>query len=301
MCRRRPHWGADTKGEALPSKDYSYDIPDHPIKYEKVDPRTIKFDPRAQRNLNKARAQAIAEKLVPTALGTPILSQRADGLYAVDGMHRVYACQLILAGKAAVSETVRKAIQTIACEVHSDLSMAHEASLFIIKNKESSKVGANDEFRIGVLAGHPLFVDTNDVLEKHQLKVGSRTTNGVRGIKGILDIVADYGPEILDQALTIAEDAWGRTPDTWHSVTIGGIAIVISRHPDVVKHKELAQKLKRQGDPLSFKGKIQIIATNNNTRADGTKGRLKAAHLSVASAWNGSRRVNRIPVPNIFE
>ncbi|MGP3771812.1 DUF6551 family protein [Streptomyces sp. SDT5-1] len=286
----------------MSDRNYSYGIPDHPIGYVKVDPRSIKFDPRAQRNLNKSRAQAIAEKLIPTALGTPILSQREDGLYAVDGMHRVYACQLILAGKVTVSEEVRRAIEDkISCEVHSGLSMANEASLFIIKNKESSKVGPNDEFRIGVLAGHPLFVDTNAVLEKHQLKVGSRTTNGVRGIKGILSIVEEYGPEILDQSLAIAESAWGRTPDTWHSVTIGGIAIVLNKHPDLVKPVELAQKLKRQGDPLSFKAKIQTTATNNNTRADGTKGRLKAAHLAVASAWNANRRVNRIPVPNIFE
>ncbi|WP_405654431.1 hypothetical protein OHU25_32365 [Streptomyces sp. NBC_00117] len=286
----------------MSDRNYGYGIPDHPIGYVKVDPRSIKFDPRAQRNLNKSRAQAIAEKLIPTALGTPILSQREDGLYAVDGMHRVYACQLILAGKVTVSEDVREAIQNkISCEVHSGLSMANEASLFIIKNKESSKVGPNDEFRIGVLAGHPLFVDTNAVLEKHQLKVGSRTTNGVRGIKGILSIVEEYGPEILDQSLAIAESAWGRTPDTWHSVTIGGIAIVLDKHPDLVKPQELAQKLKRQGDPLSFKAKIQTTATNNNTRADGTKGRLKAAHLAVASAWNANRRVNRIPVPNIFE
>ncbi|MFG7946615.1 DUF6551 family protein [Streptomyces cacaoi] len=283
------------------SGKYSYDIPDHPIKYDQVDPRSIKFDPRAQRNLNKARAKTIAERLVPTALGTPILSQREDGQYAVDGMHRIHACQLILNGSVSSSDEVREAVQEIFCEVHYDLSMANEASLFIIKNKESSKVGANDEFRIGVLAGHPLFVDTNAVLEKHQLKVGGRTTNGVRGIKGILSIVQDFGPEVLDQSLTIAEDAWGRTPDTWHSVTIGGIAIVIARHPDVVTAKELARKLKKQGDPVSFKSKIQTTATNGNTRADGTKGRLKAAHLSVASAWNAHRSVNRIPVPNIFE
>ncbi|MFG2984758.1 DUF6551 family protein [Streptomyces sp. NPDC048258] len=284
----------------MSAKDYSYDIPDHPIEYIKVDPRTIKFDPRAQRNLNKARAQAIAEKLVPTALGTPILSQREDGQYAVDGMHRVYACQLILTGKVSVPEKVREAVQAIHCEVHLDLSTANEASLFIIKNKESSKVGPNDEFRIGVLAGHPLFQDTNNVLEKHELKVGSSAANGLRGIKGILGIVMEHGPEVLDLSLTIAEDAWGRSPDTWHSVTIGGIATVMSKHPEL-KPAELAQKLKRQGDPTSFKAKIQTIATNNNTRADGTKGRLKAAHLAVASAWNANRRVNRIPVPNIFE
>ncbi|MGW8378560.1 DUF6551 family protein [Streptomyces sp. ODS28] len=285
----------------MSGKDYSYDIPDHPIEYVEVDPREIKFDPRAQRNLNKSRAQAIAEKLVPSAIGAPILSQREGHLYAVDGMHRVYACQLILSGKVTASEEVGKAIQQIKCEVHFGLSMANEASLFIIKNKEASKVGANDEFRIGVVAGHPLFADTNAVLEKHQLKVGGRTTNGVRGIKGILNIVTEYGPETLDQSLSIAEDAWGRTPDTWHSVTIGGIAIVIFTHPDLVKPKELAQKLRRQGDPLNFKNKIQTIATNNNTRTDGTKGRLKAAHLAVASAWNANRRINRIPVPNIFE
>lgn len=285
----------------MSGKDYSYDIPDHPIEYVQVDPRSIKFDIRAQRNLNKPRARAIAEKLVPTALGTPILSKRDDGVYAVDGMHRVYACQLIASGEITVSEQVCEAIQTITCEVHSGLSMANEASLFIIKNKESSKVGPNDEFRIGVLAGHPLFVDTNTVLEKHQLAVGSRTANKVGGIKAILGIVEAYGPDVLDQSLTIAEEAWGRTPDTWHAVTIGGIATVVSRHPEVVKSQELAQKLKRQGDPLSFKAKIQTIATNGNTRLDGSKGRLKAAHLAVASAWNANRRTNRIPVPNIFE
>ncbi|MEU9719057.1 DUF6551 family protein [Streptomyces sp. NPDC047976] len=284
----------------MPSKDYSYDIPDHPIEYQRLDPREIKFDHRAQRNLNKTRARTIAEKLVPTALGTPILSKREDGLYAVDGMHRLYACQLIAAGEVSVSKKVRDAVQVIVCEVHFDLTMANEASLFIIKNKESSKVGPNDEFRIGLLAGHPLFQDTNTVLEKHQLKVGSSSANGVRGIKGILSIVMDHGPEILDQSLTIAEDAWGRHPDTWHAVTIGGIATVMSKHP-ALKPKELAEKLKRQGDPTSFKAKIQTIATNNNTRADGTKGRLKAAHLAVASAWNANRRVNRIPLPNIFE
>ncbi|MYU53775.1 hypothetical protein EYS09_19700 [Streptomyces kasugaensis] len=68
-----------------------------------------------------------------------------------------------------------------------------------------------------------------------------------------------------------------------------------------MKRTELAEKLKRQGDPTTFKAKIQTIATNNNTCTDGTKGRLKAAHLAVASAWNANRRVNRIPLPNIFE
>lgn len=76
---------------------------------------------------------------------------------------------------------------------------------------------------------------------------------------------------------------------------------MMSKHSDVLNPQELAQKLKRQGDPTSFRAKIQTIATNNNTRHDGTKGRLKAAHLAVASAWNANRRVNRIPVPNIFE
>ncbi|GHI84116.1 DUF6551 family protein [Streptomyces xanthophaeus] len=282
-------------------KDYSYDIPDHPIEYTKVDPRTIKFDHRAQRNLNKARGAAIAEKLVPTALGTPILSKRADGLYAVDGMHRIYACQLILLGQVKVSKKVREAVQAITCEIHYDLSMPNEASLFIIKNKESSKVGANDEFRIGLLAGHPLFQDTSAVLEKHDLKVGSGATNGVRGIKGILNIVVEHGPEALDLALTIAEDTWGRTHKTWDAVTVGGIASVMAKHSDVIKPAELVQKLKVQGDSAVFRAKIQTIATNGNTHGDGTKGRLKAAHFAVASAWNKNRSTRKVPVPNIFE
>ncbi|AXE23545.1 hypothetical protein C0216_08785 [Streptomyces globosus] len=277
-------------------KDYSYDIPDHPIEYKKVDPRKITFDTRAQRNLNKARAQKIADNIVPTALGTPILSLREDGkLVPMDGMHRIYGCQLAIA--AGVT-----AVEKIHCEIHTGLTLANEASMFIIKNKESSKVGATDEYRIGLVAGHPLFVDTQAVLDKHGLKVGSRSVSGVRGINGILKIVRDYGDHRLDQALAISEEAFGRTAESWDHVILSGIAVVMHRHSDVIKPKDLATRLARQGAALNVRAKIQGLSTANGTRGDGTQGRIKAAHLFVAGAWNNNRSAaNRIPIPNIFE
>src|SRR4051812_32748181 len=90
-------------------------------------------------------------------------------------------------------------ISTIVGEVHHDLTVQEEAILFLIKNRESNKPNALDEYKVGLTAGLPLFVDTEKVLQAHQLDIGSTSANGVGAVAGVLRIVDTYGPEILDR------------------------------------------------------------------------------------------------------
>ncbi|MFG2302373.1 DUF6551 family protein [Actinacidiphila glaucinigra] len=284
-------------------KQYTYDIPDHPIRHAKVDPNKLNFDPDAQRSLNKPRAQKIADNIVPTALGTILVSERADGaMYVIDGMHRTFACQLaIAAGTPGVHQ--------ISAEIHSALTKAEEASMFIIKNMESQKVSPKDEYRIGLTAGHPLFIDTEKIIKSHGLSMGNRSANQIRGIKGVLSIVQKFGDLFLDQALTVAEKAWGRTAESWDNVLLHGLAEFYYRHGHemsdhngtkvltwTIPADALAVKLGKVGPAYAWRGKVHTSATGGNAHSDGTASRSKTAYRLFANEWNRGRRVNRIDV-----
>ena len=112
--------------------------------------RSSRWTPAAQRTLNQTRAKGIFKNLVTEALGTLIVSQRANGdYYVVDGLHRKAGCEM--AG-----------IAQIACEVHEGLDQQEEAILFLIKNRESSKPNALDGYNVGLTAHLPLFTDTEE-------------------------------------------------------------------------------------------------------------------------------------------
>ena len=180
-------------------------LPQHEVDYGvTLNLAELKIDPQAQRTLNERRAQTMADTLVPEAIGSIVVSERVNGdRYIVDGMHRGRASGL-------------NGLTTIVGEVHHNLSQQEEAILFLIKNRESNKPNPLDEYKVGLTAGLPLFIDTDKVLKSHGLDVGSTSANSVGAVSGILRITDDYGPDILDRVLTIAEESWGlrRKPGT---------------------------------------------------------------------------------------
>lgn len=272
------------------AKKYRYDLPEHPVDHGvEVRASDLKIDPEAQRTLNLSRARAIAADIKPHALGSVIVSQRKNGdLYIVDGQHRREACRI--AG-----------IDTLMAEVHRGLTLQEEATLFLIKNREASKTNAHDEYRIGLTAGLPLFVDTEKVLVSHKLKIGSTSSNQVGAVQGILAITDNYGPDVLDDVLTVAEEAYGRTAETWDGIIIGGLGEFIGRHRDVVNTPpvldELARKLGKRSSAARLIGDARSNATGFGAKADGTGSRKMAAYrLILEDVWNKGRRKNRIEI-----
>ncbi|WP_182358939.1 DUF6551 family protein [Tomitella gaofuii] len=263
------------------AKRYEYVLPEHNVHYGvRIAVNELKIDPEAQRTLNERRAQKLAKEFIPEAVGTVIVSERENGdKYIVDGQHRWRASQIL-------------DCETVVCEVHKGLSQTEEAILFLIKNRESSKPSALDEYHIGLTGGIPVFVDTQKALDAHDLTMGNSGTNSVGAVNGVLRITEKYTARVLDRTLSVAEEAWGRTPETWDGMLLGGIGEFIGRHGDqVTDDSELAKKIGKKGPAWKWKGEIHALSTAGGTQHSGTGGRVMTCYSQVVVTWNRGRRV----------
>ncbi|GLZ33938.1 hypothetical protein Lesp02_61260 [Lentzea sp. NBRC 105346] len=262
---------------------YSYTLTPHRVTHERVKIADLKVDRNAQRTLNRRRAATIAVEWVPEAAGTIVISRRVDGTdYIVDGQTRTEGARL--AGATEMD-----------AEVHHGLSEADEATLFLFKNRESSRPSAHDEYRIGLTAELPLFLDTEAVLVAHKLQMGSTSTNTVGAVAGVLRITEKYGASILDRTLTVAEEAWGRSDKTWDGMLLSGIGQFLGRHGDDINDRELARKIEAQGNAYRWYNNVIALATAGGTQQSGTGGRTAQCYALIVRAWNTGRRAhNRI-------
>ncbi|GAA1533772.1 hypothetical protein GCM10009730_48810 [Streptomyces albidochromogenes] len=264
----------------MAKKRYDYKLPDHDVEYGvELAVNSLKIDVEAQRTLNKRRAEAIAKGLVKEAMGAIVVSRRPNGdTYIVDGMHRHYACQFL-------------GIEKIMAEVHHGLSQQEEAILFLIKNRESSKPSALDEFKVGLTAGVPLFVDTYAVLQQHNLELGASSTNSIGAVSGVLRITQEHGQVTLDRTLTVVEKAWGRDRSTWDGVLLSGVSEFLGRHGDVVDDDALlAEKIAKAGHAAGWIGTVHAQASGGGMHNSGTGSRISTCYRLVVDAWNKGRR-----------
>ncbi|MEU1163525.1 DUF6551 family protein [Streptomyces sp. NPDC005921] len=265
-------------------KRYPYELRAHEVEHGVHIPvEELKIDDKAQRTLNEQRAMGIANNLVPEALGTIVVSQRANGdRFIVDGMHRWHVCKL-------------RDIPSLVAEVHHGLDQQEEAILFLIKNRESSKPTPLDEYKIGLTAGLPLFVDTEKALRNRDLVMGSTGTNTVGAVAGVLRITDLYGPETLERTLKVAEDAWGRTKETWDGMLLGGIGMFLGRHGDDIDDKVLAEKIGKKDPAFRWRAQVVALASAGGTRHSGTGSRVSTCYQRIVGVWNTGRRAeNRI-------
>lgn len=263
---------------------FQYTLPDHRVEYGvEVEIDSLKVDEEAQRGLNRKRAKSIADGLIVDALGSIVVSERADGnRYVVDGMHRTEACRI-------------RGLRTIKAEIHYGLTQQQEATLFLIKNRESAKVSTLDEYRVGLTAGDTLCVSVDRVLKEHNLGLGSSSTNSVGAVSAVLRITKQYGPEILDRTLTVVEAAWGRGKETWDGVILGGVAMFLSRHGDSIDDNELAKKMLKRGMAARWRAEALTRASNGGYNNSGTGSRESQCYQMVVECWNkGRTAANRI-------
>lgn len=262
----------------MPKTDYGYNLPAHKVTIRMVPLDQLYIAGEAQRSqLNKARTAKMAENFSIEAAGTIIACEDTNGdLFVVDGWHRTAA-----ATDAGYSE--------IRTEVHHDLERKHWSQLFLIKNKETGKVSPLDGYRNGVTSEMALYTDTEKVLVKHKLEMGSSSVNKIGAVNGVLKIVTDYGPEVLDRTLSLAEKAWGRTAKTWDGMILGGLGKLIGEHGDRVDDELMARKLGRE-TPDKWVARINSLASLDNLQATGTHGRVSAAYGLFVRTWDNNLR-----------
>ncbi|WP_030518208.1 ParB/Srx family N-terminal domain-containing protein [Nocardia sp. NRRL WC-3656] len=273
------------------AKKYAYQLREHPVDYGvELMIKDLQIDVEAQRTLGERRAQSMASTWVHEARGTLIVSKREDGSYfLVDGQHRKRAMELLK-------------IEKTPCEVHHGLTQTEEAILFLIKNRESSKPNAIDEYKIGLTGGIPLFVDTEQVLKEKGLQVGATSTNSVGAVAGILRITETYGPEVLKRTLDVAEEAWGRTAETWDGMLLGGLGMFLGKHSAQVNaqtnsNSDLAKRLGKHGPAWKWKSNVHALSTHGGTTHSGTGGRVSVCYGEIVKVWNKSRRSVTTKIP----
>lgn len=263
---------------------FQYALPEHRVEYGvEVEIDSLKIDEEAQRGLNLKRAKSIADGLILDALGSIVVSERADGnRYVVDGMHRTEACKL-------------RGIKTIKAEIHYGLTQQEEATLFLIKNRESAKVSTLDEYKVGLTAGDALCVSVDQVLKSHGLGLGSSSTNSVGAVSAVLRITKQYGADVLDRTLKVVEGAWGRDKESWDGVILGGVAMFLGRHGADIDDDELAKKLLKRGLAARWRSEALTRASNGGYNNSGTGSRESQCYQMVIESWNkGRTAANRI-------
>lgn len=296
----------------------SYQLTEHKVKTVTVDIHDLRKAEGAQRTFSSVRARQIARGFQLSAMGTVTCSQRADGFYyMVDGQHRVEADKLyikVLEGEAIRAEEdgdfeqagkLREKIvqaRLVMVEAHVGITEKDEATLFLIKNKESSRPGAVDQFIVGKNAGLEPYVETWDVFQAHGLSVekdnGVEVGNLVTSVVNPLAVVDRWGKDALGMALDVAEAAWGtpsRTRFTWNGTLIGGLGMLYGEHGSLVNTKLLIEQLRNAqlkggGNPLDPQVWMKLINTRATSDSGYTSGsnmsRLTASYLAMREAYN---------------
>src|SRR4051812_44554069 len=275
---------------------YDYDLPPHKVERGiEVKLSELIVDENAQRSYNVKRARDLGAHFIPEAAGELTISKRADGTMAlVDGQHRSGAAQF--AG-----------LETLPAEIHHGLTVPQEAQLFLLKNREASKPLKFDEYKVGLTAEHPLYVDIETELSRLSLHVGHTTAHQIGAVGALEGIVLDAeragmsGRYILMRTLTVAEAAWGRTAETWDGMLIGGLGMFIIRHPAAMDEDTqrngaqggfdaLARKLGKSGPAYQWRGRVMAAASAESTQQTGTSNRRSAAYRLILATWNKGRR-----------
>lgn len=263
---------------------YPYSLDSHEIRFAQLSKKQLRVDLAVQRDASIPHVDKMSgTNWQPMAAGTLVVNRRKNGeYYIVDGQHRWLA---------APDDFL------FMCEVHEGLDPSEEATLFLIKNRESKKPNPKAEWKLGLKAGLPLFLDTRDVLEKYNLSLGYPPPGEdmlvIRAISGVLAVTAQSGVEVLDKTLSTLQVAFKRDVNGFDGQLIGGMARFIVKHPEVDLAK-LGWKMSLE-DARRWVAAVHARASDQGLHYSGTGSRKIAAYQLILECWNkGRREENRL-------
>lgn len=237
-------------------------------------------DPHYQRRLSPRRAQEIADNFSFSALGYPLLSQRADGSYAeVDCQHRIEALKILGFGD-----------ESIDCEVFYDLTLAEEAVLFRDRNN-MEKVPLVDKFRARLVGGEAKALDMMRILDRNgwKLQTGA-SSDGYFAAIAKFEKVFSASPLAAERTVATLTRAWGHDPVSMAGLLVDGMGRVFVRFGDQVNIDDLVDRLARfPGGAPQFLGQargLQPIIGGTVGRAVGEK---------IIDVYNVRRKSTALP------
>lgn len=175
------------------------------IHYDQIRAGDLVVDHRVQRDhLKVSKLNKIRKNFNTSALGTLVVSRRPDGTYALlDGQHR-WTVVLEECGDDF----------PLNCQVHTGLSLAHEAALFIDLNVQDA-ASPLDLHKARVTLGNPMAVAISEAVGRQgwQIGVGKGSISAIKALESLYDAgenwYTGYGQKLVEKAIYIVTEAWG--------------------------------------------------------------------------------------------
>lgn len=197
--------------------------------------RLDESDEAYQRLLNESFVTQRVEDFDASEARTIYVSERADGTcWVMDGQHT----REIL---------VRVGISEWICRIFSGLTVAEEAKRFTEYQKNTRRVDPVTNWNAEVVAGEPRTITIENVLARHQLRIGTsilRRKDGLQNLKCLNSFEKIYelgeedrpdgspgvgGEAVLDQTLMVLGAAFGTGLNTYQSRVINGMGFLLAK------------------------------------------------------------------------
>jgi hypothetical protein len=192
--------------------------------------RDMKVSALAQRDLNTAWVDRIANEFNVEQIGTPTVNLREGNYYVIDGQHRVAALKQIGWGD-----------QQIQCWTYEGLSEAEEAEMFL-RLSDTLGIKTFDKFRIGMQAGRDEETDIDRVVRANGLVVSKGPApNGIQAVATLRRVYRRSGPNGLGRTLRLVRDAYGEPG--LEAAVIDGLGLVCHRYNGELNDAEAVKRL----------------------------------------------------------
>ncbi len=141
-----------------------------------LNPNEVSVDHRYQRELDINRVNSMIKSFDPRRVGVPVVSKRLDGSYwALDAQHRLAAIKGAGFGD-----------ESILMEVHHGLSLAEEAAMFLLLNKDRTAVKVIYKFKARLEAKEPIALEIQSILKRVGCKISrSPQPGGVMAVQAV--------------------------------------------------------------------------------------------------------------------
>jgi hypothetical protein len=253
-------------------------------KVVRVQARTLRIHPSAQRLLVASKLKQVAKDLDLDAIGVlhgveyEINGERA--IWLIDGQHR---------HRVLMDEGLGDWIVEV--KVHLDVTDDARASELFLKLNNRTAIHPFDKFENARAAGHPDAVGITEIARQFDLTINRRSDDGLLCCVTVLERVFhfDGNGAVLGLALETLTAAWGRTASAVEGKLVEGLGMLYQHFNGAIDRPVLVKKLaKYPGGPSALIGDARGLRDLRHATI------ARCVAEQVVATYNAGRRVERL-------